>query len=66
MDLTLGYTAYYSIDGTLKKPMRFGLYKYVMHSVLLIFGFGFGFGRNKALNSASVSFSAETILLLSA
>jgi len=33
-----------------------------MHSALLIFGFG----QNKVLNSASVSFSAETILLLSA
>jgi len=66
MDLTLGYITYYSIDGTLKQPMRFGLYTYVIHvhSALLIFGIGFG--RNKLLNSASVSFSAETTLLLSA
>jgi len=44
--------------------MRFGLYTYVIYSALLIFGFGFG--GNKLLNSASVSFSAETTLLLSA
>jgi len=33
----------------------------VIHFALLIFHFGFG--RNKTLNSASVSFSAETTLL---
>jgi len=45
--------------------MHFGLYTYVIHSALLIFGFNFGFGRNKVLNAASVSFSVETTLLFS-
>ena len=68
MDLTLGYTIYYRMDGTLSPKSSLCIldyiHTYMIHSALLTFGFGFG--RNKALHSASVSFSAETTLLFSA